>query len=75
METTIKLAKQVTHGPRTGYNLAMWQAVTSAPKIATGITFAALHAHCLEQVPSQSPQHCTAHIKYLLRQKGALVAA
>ena len=70
----LAIAKAASHAPRTGYNLAMWQAVTSAPNIAKGIAFAALHKHCLEQVPGQSPQHCTAHIKYLLRQKGALVA-
>ena len=69
----LALSKTATHAPRTGYNQAMWAAVNSAPGIATGITFAALHAHLLAQVPGQSPQHCTAHIKYLVRQKAALV--
>ncbi len=70
---TVAISKAATHAPRTGYNAAMWAAVATAPGIATGITFAALHAHLLAQVPGQSPQHCTAHIKYLLRQKAALV--
>jgi len=69
----LALSKTATHAPRTGYNAAMWAAVASAPGITTGIAFAALHAHLLAQVPGQSPQHCTAHIKYLLRQKAALV--
>lgn len=72
--TKVKLAKTVTHAPRTGYNLAMWQAVQSCKGIQTGVPMATLHAHLLAQVPAQQPSHATAHIKYLLRSKGALVA-
>ena len=69
---TIKLVKGATHNPHTGYNQAMWQAVQTCPNIATGVPLAQLHAHLLAQVPAQAPNHATAHIKYLLRQKGAL---
>ena len=68
----IKLVKGANHSPRTAYNQAMWAAVQAMPKIATGVTVAALHAHCMAAVPTQSVGHCTAHIKYLVRQKGAL---
>ena len=70
----VKLASKATHNPRTGYNLAMWQAVQSCKGIATGVPMATLHAHLMAQVTNQQPSHATAHIKYLLRSKGALVA-
>jgi hypothetical protein len=69
----VKLAANATHNPRTGYNQQMWQAVQGCKGIATGVTIANLHQHLMAQVPTQSPHHCTAHIKYLLRSKGALV--
>lgn len=75
MEQKIKLAKVVNHAPRTGYNLAMWQAISACPDIAKGVPVADLHKYLMDAVPTQSVGHCTAHIKYLLRQKGALVAA
>ena len=68
----VKLVKGANHSPRTSYNQAMWAAVTSCKGIATGVAVSALHAHCMAQVPTQSVGHCTAHIKYLVRQKGAL---
>lgn len=71
----VMLVKTPTHAPRTGYNHAMWQAVLNCKGIATGVPMATLHKHLLAAVPTQSPQHCTAHIKYLLRQKAALTLA
>ena len=68
----VKLVKGANHAPRTAYNQAMWDAVTNCKGIATGVPVAVLHAHCMAAVPTQSVGHCTAHIKYLVRQKGAL---
>ena len=68
----IKLVKGASHAPRTGYNQAMWAAVIAMPKIGSGVPVAELHKYLMEQVPTQSKGHCTAHIKYLVRQKGAL---
>ena len=66
------LVKGANHAPRTGYNLAMWAAVATCKGITTGVPMATLHAHLMAAVPTQSVGHCTAHIKYLVRQKGAL---
>lgn len=71
--TLIAIAPNARHAPRTGYNLAMWQAIAAVPNIAQGVTFANLHAALMAAVPGQAPHHCTAHVKYLLRQKGALI--
>ena len=68
----VKLVKSAAHAPRTAYNQSMWVAVQACPNIGTGVAMSVLHAHCLKQVPGQSVGHCTAHIKYLVRQKGAL---
>lgn len=72
----VALAKQTTHAPRTQYNSDMWAAVQSCKGIntAAGVSVQALVAHCMEQVPAQQPSHALAHVKYLLRSKGALVA-
>ncbi len=72
----VKLAKQTTHAPRTQYNAAMWQAVQSCKGISTaaGVPVATLVQHCVAQVPAQQQSHALAHVKYLLRSKGALVA-
>ena len=69
------MAKTVTHAPRTAFNASVWAAVQSCKGIntAAGVPFATLQAHIVQQAP-QSPHHATAHIKYLLRSKGALVA-
>jgi len=72
IKLVIKLVKGANHAPRTGYNVAMWAAVNNCKGIATGVPMATLHSHLLAQVPTQSVGHCTAHIKYLVRQKGAL---
>lgn len=72
MTTKVKLAKQVTHSPRTEYNRAMWEAVTQCKGITTGVPVADLIKHCLAAVPEQQPSHALAHVKYLLRSKGAL---
>ena len=71
----VKLAKTVTHTARTAFNVQVWQAVQNCKGIntAAGVPFATLQAHIVQQAP-QSPHHATAHIKYLLRSKGALVA-
>ena len=75
-QAKVKLATKPVHNPRTGYNKAMWAAVQSCKGITTtGATMQALQKHCMEQVPEQQPSHAGAHIKYLLRSKGALVAA
>jgi len=68
----VKIVKQPTHAPRTQYNAAMWQAVQECKGIATGVAVADLVAHCMQQVPEQQPSHALAHVKYLLRSKGAL---
>lgn len=71
----VKMATTVTHSPRTQFNAQVWQAVQNCKGIntAAGVPFATLQAHIVAKVP-QSPHHATAHIKYLLRSKGALVA-
>ncbi len=75
-QAKVKLSSKANHNPRTGYNQAMWAAVQSCKGITTtGVTMQALQEHCMAQVPEQQPSHATAHIKYLLRSKGALVAA
>lgn len=69
----VALCKAPTHAPRTGYNLAMWEAVVTCPNIGAGVPMATLVEHCMQAVP-QSPHHAVAHVKYLLRQKAALTA-
>ena len=71
----VKMAKTVTHAPRTAFNASVWAAVQSCKGITSpaGVPFATLQQHIVAQAP-QSPHHATAHIKYLLRSKGALVA-
>ncbi len=70
----VQMAKTVTHAPRTNYNQQMWAAVQGCKGIKAGVPMATLHAHVMATVPHQSAHHVTAHIKYLLRSKGALVA-
>ena len=68
----VKLVKGATYRGGTVYNIAMWAATQQCKGIANGVPIAALHAHLLAAVPGQSVGHCTAHIKYLVRQKSAL---
>lgn len=68
----VKLVAKPVHNPRTGYNAEMWAALQSVKGIKTGVTVATLHSQLMAAVPSQSPAHCTAHIKYWLRQKAVL---
>jgi len=71
----VKLVKAATHAPRTGYNKAMWDAVAAMPGIEKGVSVEDLRAHLLAEVPEQQPSHALAHIKYLVRSKGALEVA
>tara|TARA_R110000824_G_scaffold203873_1_gene388546 strand:- start:178 stop:414 length:237 start_codon:yes stop_codon:yes gene_type:complete len=68
----VKLVATPNHTARTVYNQQMWAALLAVPSIKTGVTIAALHAALIAAVPNQSVGHCTAHIRYLLRQKAAL---